>query len=116
MLCETTMRARTFHWARAQGPLPPMAVLSLSRTRLGYCPEPALTGYPASPRSRQTVREVPAKVIDHVACVVLDAMDERGLAPPQHGQAEGVHAGAVDDSAVVANVALRVDHRHVEPL
>ena len=54
-------------------------------------------------------------MIDHLTRVVLDAVDERRLAPPQHGQSEGVQAGAVDDAAVVAELALRVDDGHVEP-
>ena len=37
-------------------------------------------------------------MIDHVTRIVLDAVDERGVAPPQHRQAECVQAGAVDDT------------------
>ena len=47
---------------------------------------------------------MPVELVDHLARVVLDAVEERGLAPPQHGQAQGVEAGAVDDAAVVAKL------------
>src|SRR5215510_10080302 len=59
--------------------------------------------------------QVPGEMVDHVARVVLDAVDERGLAPPEHRQAEGVHTRAVDGAAVVAQLTLRVDDRYVEP-
>ena len=54
-------------------------------------------------------------MIDHLTRVVLDAVDERRLAPPEHGQPEGVQTGAVDDAAVVAEPPLGIDHGHVEP-
>src|ERR1700722_1780038 len=60
--------------------------------------------------------EVPGEVADHVARVVLDAVNERRLAPPQHRQAERVQARAVGDhAAVMAQAPLAVDHGHVEP-
>ena len=54
-------------------------------------------------------------MIDHLTSVVLDAVDERGLATPQDGETERVQARAVDDATVVAEMALGVDDRHVEP-
>ena len=37
-------------------------------------------------RAPGVTRQVPVELIDHLARVVLDAVDERGLAPPQHRQ------------------------------
>src|ERR1700722_15513210 len=54
-------------------------------------------------------------MVDDLPRVVLDAVDERGLAPPQHGKPERVQSRAVDDTAVVPQLALRVEHRDVEP-
>ena len=54
-------------------------------------------------------------MIGHLARVVLDAADERGPAPPQHGQPQRVEPRAVDHAALVPQVALRVDHGHVQP-
>ena len=59
--------------------------------------------------------QVRRKVVDDLSRVVLDAMDERGLAAPQHRQAERIESRAVDHSAVVSELALRVDDRYVEP-
>src|SRR6266700_3811122 len=59
----------------------------------------------------QRAGEVP----DDLAGVVFDAADERGLAPPEHGQPERVQARAADNAALVAQLALRVEHGHVEP-
>ena len=79
-------------------------------------PDDALRGpHEAHDPRREPRVQVPAEVIDHLTSVVLDAVDERGLAPPQDGQAQGVQARAVDGTAVVAEMALRVDDRHVEP-
>ena len=76
----------------------------------GFCQEKhgcaaAITG--ARPGTRE--------VIDHLTRVVLDTADERGLAPPQHGQPQGVQSRAGDHAALVVQLALRVDDRHVEP-
>src|SRR6516225_5574389 len=59
--------------------------------------------------------QVSREVIDDLSRIVFDAVDERGRAPPQDGQSQGVQAGAVDDAAVVAKLALPVDDGHVEP-
>ena len=59
--------------------------------------------------------QIPAEVIDDVARVVLDAVDEGRLAPAQHRQAQRVHPGRLDHAAVVAQLALLVQHRHVQP-
>src|ERR1700684_2955828 len=58
--------------------------------------------------------QVPAELADHLARVVLDAAQERGLAPPQYGQAQGVQAGTLDGAAIVPELAPRVEDRHVE--
>jgi hypothetical protein len=50
----------------------------------------------------------PSEALDHFTGIILDPVDEGGLAPPQHGQSQGVQAGAVDDATVVAELALRV--------
>src|ERR1700730_16984948 len=59
--------------------------------------------------------QVPREVIDHLTRVVLDTVNERGLAPPQYGQPQCVQSRAFDHTALVAQLALRVDYRHVEP-
>ena len=59
--------------------------------------------------ARLSRREYAREVLDHLARVVLDAVDERGLASPQHGQPERVQTRAVDHAALVAQVTLRVD-------
>src|SRR5580704_15374744 len=59
--------------------------------------------------------QVPREVADHLAGVVLDTGDERGPAPPQDGQPQGVQSRAGDHAALVVQLALGVDHRHVEP-
>ena len=56
-----------------------------------------------------------AEPIDHLSRVVFDPADEGRPAPPQHRQAQGVETRAVDDTAVVAEVTLRVDDRDVQP-
>ena len=52
---------------------------------------------------------------DDLAGVVLDAVDERGLAAAQDGQAERVQSRAVDRAAVVAGVGT-FDTAHSEHL
>ena len=54
-------------------------------------------------------------MIDHLTRVVLDTVNERRLAAPQHGDPQSVKSRAVDHAALVAQLGLRVDHRHVEP-
>src|SRR5215471_3329561 len=60
------------------------------------------TPRPALPSGLPARVEVVGEVGDHVACVVFDAVDECGLASPQHGQPECVESGAVDHTALVA--------------
>ena len=50
-----------------------------------------------------------------VAGVVAGAVDQRRLAAPQELHAHQVQARRVGDAAVVADQALAVEHRHVEP-
>src|SRR5262252_2537638 len=53
---------------------------------------------------------------DDVARIVLRADDERRLAPPQHRQSYRVHPGGVrHHTAVVAQLALAGEDRHLEP-
>src|SRR5690349_16326634 len=59
--------------------------------------------------------EESSQVCDHLARVVFDAVDERRLAPAEHRQAEGVHARALHDAAVVPEMALVVHDGHVQP-
>ena len=48
--------------------------------------------------------------------VVAGTVDQRGLALAQELHAHQIEAGrVVDDTAVVSDVALAVEHRHVEP-
>jgi hypothetical protein len=60
--------------------------------------------------------QVIGEVVDDLARVVFHAVNERRLAPSQHGQAKRVKPRAADHAALVAKLALRVDHGHVEPL
>src|SRR5262249_11418579 len=86
-----------------------------SRSRLAASREAttSVTRESVATCSRPT-RQVLLQAIDHVARVVLDAADERRLASAKHRQAKRVQTWTVDD-AVVAEVALRIDDRHVEP-
>ena len=54
-------------------------------------------------------------MLDEVARVILGAVDERGLASPEDGQPDGIQPRRVDHSSIVPQVALAIDHRHVEP-
>src|ERR1700749_3315928 len=56
----------------------------------------------------------PSEMVDDLPRVILDAVNERGPAPPQHGKPERVQSRAVHDTAVVPQVALSVDHGDVE--
>src|ERR1019366_6535430 len=60
---------------------------------------------PAQRSESPALRQVPAEVIDHFTRVVLDPIDERGLAPAQHGQPQRVQ-GDADDRAVQADLLL----------
>src|ERR1700722_10939071 len=51
--------------------------------------------------------QVPREVVDYLPRVVLDAVNEGGLAPPQHRQPERIQSWAVNHTAVVAQLALR---------
>ena len=55
---------------------------------------------------RESTAQVFREVIDHLTRIVLDPVDERGLAPPQHRQAQRVQPRDFDDSAVVAQLSL----------
>ena len=51
-----------------------------------------------------------------VARVVPDAIDEARFPAPQERQAKEVHAGRFGhDATVVADIALAVEHRYVQP-
>ena len=54
-------------------------------------------------------------MIDEVARVVLRAMNESRLASPEDGQSDGIQTRRIDDSAIVPQVALAVNYRHIEP-
>ena len=59
--------------------------------------------------------EVRPKVGAQVASVIGCAVDEGRLPAPQKRQAHEVHAGGLDDAAIVTDMALAVDYRHVKP-
>src|SRR4051812_920046 len=59
--------------------------------------------------------QIAPEVFDQVARVVLRAVDEAGLAPAENRQSNRIEARRVDDAAVVAQVSLPVEDRHVEP-
>ena len=74
-------------------------------------PESAKAADSRGPSSFATVApgacgEVAGEVIDHVARVVLGAVDEGRLAAPEHRQADRVQPRRIDDAAVVPQVAL----------
>ncbi len=50
-----------------------------------------------------------------IARVVAGAVEEDGFAAAQEWHAHQVHAGRVDDAAVVTDLALAIEHRHIEP-
>ena len=54
-------------------------------------------------------------MLNHLARVVFNPVDERGLTTPQHWEAQRVQARAVDDATFVAQVALLIDDWQVEP-
>ena len=61
------------------------------------------------------VGKVAGEVIDQIARVILGAVDEGGLASPEHGQSDGVQPGRIDNSPVMPKVAFAIDHGHSEP-
>src|ERR1700742_4590804 len=54
-------------------------------------------------------------MVDHLAGVVLNAVDEGRLAPAKNGQAQGVESRTREYAAVVLELTFRVDHGYVEP-
>src|SRR5262249_27502125 len=93
------------------------AVSSLSSSCRVWCSEMCQPAVPSFVIDRMlfAAGEVPVEVVDDVARVVFDPVDERRLSTPQDRQAERVQPWAVDGAAVVAEVALRVDDRYFEP-
>ena len=59
--------------------------------------------------------EIAREMLDQVARVVFGAVDEGRLAAPEHRQSDRIQPGRIDDAAVVPQVALAIDDRHVEP-
>src|SRR5690349_20423951 len=55
------------------------------------------------------------EVLADVAHVVFRAMDEARFAPTHEIEAERVHAGRVDDAAVVSETTLAIEYRHAQP-
>src|SRR5215475_9375900 len=54
-------------------------------------------------------------MLDHLTSVILGTANERGPAPPEHGQPQRVQSRAGDHTALVVQLALRIGHGHVEP-
>ena len=50
-----------------------------------------------------------------VARVVAGAMNETRLSAAQKGHPQQIHTRRLDDSTGVANLALAVEHGHMEP-
>src|SRR5688572_30926044 len=59
--------------------------------------------------------EISGEVVHQFARVVFGAVNETRLATPQDRQAQRIEAGRIDDAAVVAQLSLGVEDRHVEP-
>src|SRR5690348_1528715 len=77
---------------------------------------PRRGGAASGSRRGVSVRQVAHEVSHEVAGIVLRAVNERRFATPQHRQSNGIHAGGVGDEAtVVAQLALAVVDRNVEP-
>ena len=54
----------------------------------------------------------PGQVIDHVARVVFNSVNEARLAAPEYWQPERIQPWGVDDTAFVTQVPFLIDHRH----
>src|SRR5215203_2994510 len=59
--------------------------------------------------------EIRHQMRHHLTRIVLDPVNERGLPPSEHRQSKRVHAGTLDDTAVVPQVTFLVNDRHVQP-
>src|SRR5579862_2952273 len=73
-------------------------------------------GAASARRSPAAIGEMTREVADEIACVVLGAVNEGRFATPQYRQTDRVHPGGFgNDSAVMAQLALAIEHRHLEP-
>ena len=59
--------------------------------------------------------QVAGEVLDHVARIILSAVDETGLTTSEHRETDGVETRGVDHAAVVAQAPFSIEHRHIEP-
>jgi hypothetical protein len=53
------------------------------------------------------------QVLGKVSRIVLGAVDVRRLAPPQHRQAQGVHARCGHDATVMPQTTFVIEHRQL---
>src|SRR4030095_16183548 len=98
------VRSLTLHHLPLFSPLLPFSCLHLCES------QQRLTSL-----TQRRTRQVPGKVLRHVARIVFDAVNERRLAPAQHREPECIQAWTLDDAAIVLQGSLLVDDRDVQP-